>query len=132
MPLQFGMQCEQPRPAIGPLKSCGHGTIKEGPFYGDFFRHQHFIGARVDVGCLRHVREKPGQPHDLPPAMDAAMPVETAMENRMERGRYARILWPVQHQIHLVRIRLADVAKRGAGKLRRNGGGQYCHRNARK
>ena len=53
--------------------------------------------------------------------MDAAVPVETAVEDRVERPGPERIGVARQHMIELVRIFAAHMAERDPGHLRSHG-----------
>ena len=57
------------------------------------------------------------QSREQPIAMDAGVPVEAAVEHRVQLGRRPR-LGAGQHMVELVRIFAGDVAERDAGQLR--------------
>ena len=109
MAFELRMQCQQPRPTIRTFKTCGHWTVKKGTFNRNFFRHQHFVGARVNRRRFGHIRKQARKTHDLPPAMHATVPIETAKEHRVQVARRAGIAIFGQHMIQLVRILAGQV-----------------------
>ena len=74
--------------------------------------------ASCAIAALPDIREQPPQRQQGPPAVDAAVPVETAEEDRVERARRQRVLVADQHMIELVRIFLRHMAERDARDAR--------------
>src|SRR5690606_3328590 len=99
---RLGVEREEPRPAIGTLEGGGVRTIEEGAFARDLFGDEHFIGAGADVGGDGQVGEAAREAEDLPPAMDAAMPVEAAVEDRMMLARRLGVLGAGEDEVHLI------------------------------
>ena len=86
--------------------------VEIGQLGGDLLRREGRIRQRVDRARLDHVRIHPPQRQQRPPAVDTAVPVEAAEEDRVEIARSARILIARQHMIELVRIFARDVTQR--------------------
>ena len=122
MALRLGVEREQPGPAIGPLEPAGIGAVEIGELAGDLARRQHLVDQRLDPRAGRQVGEKPGDAQQQPPAVDAAVPVEAAEEDRMKRARPGNVLRPVQDMVELVRIFAADMADAMSANRRRSRG----------
>lgn len=127
---KFAVEREEPCPAVGTLKRSCHWSREEREFARDLFGNQHFIGARANLRSLGKVRILTRNPHHLPPAVNATVPIKTAMKDWMERDWRYGVLRAIQHEIKLVWILSAEMAKRCARKLRGDFGGQAAHRNA--
>lgn len=93
------MQREEPRPVIGTFEVRRHRPVqKRQALTRDLIRHEHRIGARADLGRNGQIGIEARKAKDLPPTMDAAMPVETAVKDRVMLARGLCVLRPVQHQ----------------------------------
>ena len=89
------------------------------------------IDMARDLG-LGHVREQPPQRQQGPPAMDAAVPVETAEKDRVKRLGPQRIIIAVEHMVELVRIFARDMAERDPGHMACEFGCKLDHSKAAK
>ena len=59
---------------------------------------------------------KPQRPHQQPIAVHAAVPVEAAEEDRMQRARPEHVLGAFHDMVELVRIFAGDVDERDLGE----------------
>lgn len=121
------MQREEPRPAIGTFEARRHRPVQKGKLARDLIRHEHRIGARADLGRNGQIGIEARKAKDLPPTMDAAMPVETAVKDRVMLARGPCVLRPVQHQVHLVGIFAAEMRQGRGGKTDGVVGGEVGH-----
>ena len=113
---QLAVQREQPAPAIRSLEPTRIGPVQPRQLARDLGRHQHRIGACADGDGFGHGGEGARQPHHLPPAMDAAMPVETAMEDRVQAVGRDQVARPGQDQVELERPSLSQMPERQGGE----------------
>ena len=127
---EFRVQRQRPGPAIGAFEPGAHRAGEIGAFARDIGGREHRVGAGADGGRLRHVGIEPHQLHHLPPAMDAAVPVETAVEDRVMRAWGPGVLRPGQHQIHLEGIFAAEMRQGEAGEAAGDIGGEQGHGKA--
>ena len=120
----LGVEREEPGPAIGALEGGGVGAIEEGAFARDFFGDEHGVGARADPGGDGEVREAAREAEDLPPAVDTAVPVETAVKDRVMLAGRLGVLGGAQDEVHLVGIFAAEVGEGGGREADGVGGGE--------
>src|SRR3546814_17814311 len=76
----------------------------------------YFVGARADFGGDGKIGEAAREAEDLPPAVDAAVPVEAAVEDRVVLARGFRVLGAGKDEVHLVGIFAAEVGEGGGGE----------------
>ena len=121
MPRRFEVEIEQPAPAIGPLEPGRRWPVEIGKL------RRHLAGRETEIGQLRDAlgvaifRGETAQGEQGPPAVDAAVPVEAAVEDRVQRAGAEQILVPADHMVELVRIFAGDMAKRMCAKVVRDG-----------
>jgi hypothetical protein len=78
-----------------------------------------------------HMRKQSPKRQQRPPPVDAAVPIETAKEDRVKLSWRKRVLNAEEHMVELVRIFFRDVPQRDPRQVR----GKTCvqlHRNAAK
>ena len=128
VPRRFQVQLEQPGPAVWPFEATARRLVEVGKLGLDFLAREALVCELRYCVRLGNVGEEPSQGQQRPPAMDAAMPIETAEENRMEHPRRARVHIALKHVIELVRIFLRHMAERDCGHPRRELGIELCHK----
>ena len=114
---EFGLQREQPAPAIGPLEAARGGAGEVSDFGGDVGGRHRFGKQRADArrGCeIRIAAQDAGE---QPVAMDAGMPVERAEIDGVCGAWADHVVRARHHVVHLVRILARDMAEREAGEL---------------
>ena len=76
---------------------------------------------------FRNLRERPPQRQQRPPTVDAAVPVEAAVEDRVERRRQLHVLGPDHDMVELVRPFAAEMAERQRREARGEFWGKKRH-----
>ncbi len=90
---QFGLQHQEPCPAIGSLEPPGPGPFQIGALALHLVRGEGGVEQGVDLRGLRDLRMAPPQGGQQPVAVHAGMPVIAAEEDRMQHlglGHVAR------------------------------------------
>ncbi len=114
--LRLGVEREQPGPAIRTLERAGISAIEIGKLAFDPGRDQHLVEQGFDPRGDLEARKQPPGTQQQPIAVDAAVPVEAAEEDRMQRARPERVLGPLHDMVELVRKFAGDVAERELGE----------------
>ena len=115
-PLELRLQRQQPGPAVGPLEAAAERPLEIGELARDVGLGEGLVQARADLARARPVREQPEHPRQQPVAVHARVPVETAVEDRMQLARRLRVLGAGHHVVELVGVLAADVAERQPGE----------------
>jgi hypothetical protein len=124
---RFQVKSEQPCLAVGPLETAAERPLEIAEFAGDLLLREAIrcqIGDRVALGDRR---EQPPHGQQRPPAVDAAMPVEAAVEDWVKLPRRQRIVVAEQHVVELVRIFLPHMTERYPRHVRSQVGVQCAH-----
>jgi hypothetical protein len=125
----FQVKVEQPAPAVGPFEPGRERPVEIGKLGRYLFGGEAVVCQIGNGRSFFDPWKQSPQSQQRPPAMDAAVPVEAAVEDRMELARRPSVLIAEQHMVELVRIFLGDVAQRDAGELARQLSIEL-HRNA--
>ncbi len=130
---RLAMEREQPAPAVRPLEAAGISAVEIGELARNVAGRQHLLRQRLDLPRLGQLGKQPSHAQHQPPAMDAAVPVEAAEEDRVQVAGAEHVLRPFHHMIELMRIFASDVAERDRSEAAGNFGGELVgHRNPRK
>ena len=120
VPVELGLQHQQPRPAVGPLERRPPAAATDRPA-----RAATFSGVRCASNSSRHLAaaaHRPGTAAGSAPAASSRARTSASRSCRRRSGaaRAApRVLRPVQHVIELVRILARDVARARCGRSAR-------------
>src|SRR3954447_5417713 len=125
---RFEVQLEQPPPAVRPLEPAAQRPIEIGELGSVFFVSECLIREGRDRVRLLNLREQSPQRQQGPPAVDAAVPIEAAEEDRVELAWREHVLIAGKHMIELVRIFARDVAEGDACDARSKCGIELGHR----
>ena len=121
------LQGQQPGPAVGALEPSAQRTVEIGELAGDLFGSERLVREPRNLFArIESVERQQG-----PPAVDAAVPVEAAEKDRVERAWRTQILVAEQDMVELVRKFPGHMAKRDPGEARAEGLVED-HRNAAK
>ncbi len=125
---RFEVQIEQPTPAVGTLEPASHRPLEKGDLAGDLLKGEAVISQLRDRISLGDLWKQPSDCQQRPPAVNAAMPVEASVEDRVKDTRRREILVCSQHLVQLVRIFLAHVAERDPRQVGGKVGVESGHR----
>ena len=125
MQRQFRCQLEHPGPAIGPLEPLRRGPGQVGTLAANPLGNQVCVEQGADRGGVRQGREAPVQVRQHPVAVHAGMPVEAAVEHRMQLAWAACVHWAGQHVVQLVGVFSTDMPE---GDRRKSVSEVRCHR----
>ena len=109
---QLARELEEPRPAVGPLERLRAGPREVGALGRDRLGGEVLVERRVDRRALRQRRDEPAQPGERPVHVDARVPVEAAVEHRVELARRTQVFGRAEHVVGLVRKLGPDVPER--------------------
>src|SRR5690348_6346770 len=91
VPRRFELQLKEPCPAVRPLEAAAEGAIEIGELCADILAGEGLVRELRDRRGFLDVRKQPPQRQQRPPAVDAAVPVETAVKDRVKHARRQRV-----------------------------------------
>ncbi len=116
MPVQLRSQLQQPGPAIGPLEPRAQRPVEVGQLARHFVVGELAIQQRANGPGFGALGEEPQQPRQQPVPVYAGVPVETAVEDRVQLARRRPVLVGAQHLVELERIVPLHMPQRDAGE----------------
>jgi len=128
VPGRLEMKLEQPGPTVRPLEASARGPVEIGKLGAHLLGRETAVRQLGDRRRFIHLREQSSKREQGPPAVDAAVPVEAAKEDRVKRAGRQSIRVTVQHMIELVRIFLGHMAEGDCRHPRGEPGIEPSHR----
>ncbi len=127
VPRQLGLQHQQPCPPVRPFERTAPRLLEIRQLAGDVLWRELRVEQGADARGFRQRRKRAQERAQQPVAVHARMPVEAAVEDRVERARALQVAGPAQHVVELVRVLTRHVSERERGEARREPGGQIDH-----
>jgi hypothetical protein len=102
---------EQPGPPVRPLEASAIRLAQVGQLSSDLVRRELAIEQRRDARCDGSLGKPTFDRRQEPVCMHRRMPIEAAVEDRVQLAWRLEVLRPVQDMIELVGIFLLDMAQ---------------------
>ncbi len=121
---QFRLQLQEPRRPIGPLEARARRPVQIGQLAPDLARRELPGQQGADVVRRGALGIKVQHPRRQPMSVYARMPVEAAIEDRVQGARALGVVGAGQHVVELVGVFALHVAQGDAGETSGDLGGQ--------